>query len=233
MKLTNYIYTYLETSKSLLKWIWATNEILKKILYHIYTILLFLLGIIIIYISICHMPSNCIILPQNSVVTLNDNTKYINKLKHISDLLHVQYSDLYTLIDIESRHKSDAINKNTKAVGLIQFKSSTLQEMGYNTDEVLHMNRINQLDIVYMYLSQFEPIFNQTTPDLLELYLCIFYPNAVGKSDSTIIGKNIRDAKLIAARNRGFDINNDNIIYKYEIGQYLTNYRNKFSSRNP
>lgn len=237
MKLFNHIYNYLDRHASLLKWIYTADNILKKILYHIYTVLLFLLGILIIYATLTYMSNNNEINPNdidmNSIANSNDTTSYIIKLKHISKLLHVSYIDLYTLIDIESKHKSTAINKTTKAIGLIQFKPSTLHEMGYNEDEVVHMTRLEQLDIVYMYLSQFELIFEQSNPDLLELYLCIFYPSAVGKPDNFIIGKNIRDANLIASRNKGFDLNSDKIIYKYEIRKYLKNYRVKLSSGSP
>jgi hypothetical protein len=125
---------------------------------------------------------------------------------------------LYKVIYIESRHIYNIENKVTGAYGLIQVMPKYVNNYGLRSmNELKKMTRWEQVKLVILpHYSK----YNGKIKNLADCYLAIFYPAAVGKSNSYKIGGN-----LVAQQNSGFDLNKDNQITKGEVVEYL----NKFN----
>ena len=67
--------------------------------------------------------------------------------------------------------------------------------------------------------------YSKQIDNLTDLYLSVFYPKAMYKSNDYILGgRSVRRQQLIAKQNKGFDLNNDGKITRYEIDLYINNY---------
>lgn len=105
------------------------------------------------------------------------------KVAEISAGLEVNATDLIKLIDFESGWNPQAKNPYSSARGLIQFIDSTAQSLGFlNSLELvtMHPTIVDQLQIVYEYLSQYYPFANKE-----ELYLSVLLPTWRKKPLST------------------------------------------------
>ena len=101
-------------------------------------------------------------------------------------------------------------NPNGSATGLIQFMSNTARSLGTTTNELASMTSVEQMDYVEKY---FKP-YTGKVKTVEDVYMVIFCPRAVGKSDSYVLydeGRSYND-------NKGLDLNKDNAITKYEAG---------------
>ena len=72
-----------------------------------------------------------------------------------------------------------------RATGLIQFMPVTAQYLGTTTQALYHMTATEQLQYVEKYYTPFHNRIGEH--DYTELYLCTFYPAAVGKGDDFIL----------------------------------------------
>lgn len=150
---------------------------------------------------------------------LNLNSSIMEKVIKVANNIGTNPCYLITLIKHESNFHSTAINKNTKAVGLIQFMPATLRWLGYNYNDVLNMTIIEQLDIVEKYFIRFKHLNNPYS-----LYLACFYPYAIGQQNNKgyIFGseRSMTYAYKIARVNKGFDLNKDGLITMNEYKRY-------------
>lgn len=127
---------------------------------------------------------------------------------------------LMIVMFLESGLNPQAINNTTGASGLIQFMPNTAKNLGTSVEELRQMSAVDQLEYVRDYLSAYKGKFNT----LADLYLTVFYPAAVGKSNDYVLGSSSTNAAKIAAQNKIFDTNKDGIITKGEIVDYMNNY---------
>lgn len=105
---------------------------------------------------------------------INLSSEVQSKIVEISAGLGINPDDLTKLINFESGFNPQAKNPYSSARGLIQFIDSTAQDLGFadSLDLVTqHPTIIDQLQIVYEYLSRFYPFKNQQ-----DLYMSVFYP---------------------------------------------------------
>jgi hypothetical protein len=105
---------------------------------------------------------------------INLSSEVQSKIIEISSDLEINPDDLTRLINFESKFNPQAKNPYSSARGLIQFIDSTAQDLGFadSLDLVTqHPTVIDQLQIVYEYLSRFYPFKNQQ-----DLYMSVFYP---------------------------------------------------------
>ncbi len=72
-----------------------------------------------------------------------------------------------------------------RATGLIQFMPVTAQYLGTSTHALYHMTATEQLHYVEKYYSPFRNDIGHY--DYTELYLCTFYPAAVGKGENFML----------------------------------------------
>jgi hypothetical protein len=152
----------------------------------------------------------------------NFTRKDILKIRYIANKLKIEEEWLYKLFYLESRGNPKAINKNSGAVGLIQFMPSTAKNLNTSAKEILKMSIFEQLEYVYKYLIKIKG--NTSYNSFLDLYFAVFYPSAINKSDSYILGKNEVHAKKIAKYNKGIDKagNNDGIITVSDVRKWTS-----------
>jgi hypothetical protein len=104
--------------------------------------------------------------------------------------------------------RSDVKNAaGSGATGLIQFMPSTAKAMGTSVEKLAEMSAVEQLDWVERYFSG----KNFSGGDPRDVYLAIFYPAAIGKSDSWALPSGVY------AQNKGLDRDKDGIITAGEI----------------
>ena len=154
----------------------------------------------------------------NGKIKLNSNIEA--KINDIAFKLGTQPEYLKVIIYHECKFNPQAINKHTKAVGLIQFMPSTLKGLGYKWQNVYNMNILQQLDVVYAYYKAFG--FNYKNP--YSLWLTTFYPYAIRHIDneSYVFGSERSDnfARKMCRVNKGFDLNRDGYITMSEYKEY-------------
>jgi len=82
-----------------------------------------------------------------------------------------------------------AVNGNTSATGLIQFMPKTAKSLGTTVEDLLTMGPKKQLGYVEKYFQKLKA--NRTISsdnDGVDWYFLVFYPKAIGKPDTYVIG---------------------------------------------
>ena len=134
------------------------------------------------------------------------------KLRSIAKELNINKTKwLYKVIYIESRLDPRVVNKYSGATGLIQWIPSSAIACGTTTKELLNMTVSEQLDYVKIYLKLV--LNGRKVNSYLDLYLSVFSPNAVGKTDSYVIG--YKNSKIVS-QNKTF-MNKDSTITRRDI----------------
>jgi hypothetical protein len=114
--------------------------------------------------------------------------------------------------------KNDFDRAKYRATGLIQFMPATAKHLGTTNQELYKLNNVQQLDYVHKY---FLPVKGKIK-GFEDLYLYAFYPYAVGKPDTYIIGseKSMDYAKEIVKENP-LDTNGDGVLSVSEFKTFL------------
>lgn len=114
---------------------------------------------------------------------------------------HVSY--LFSCFALETGRTFDpaALNKHSKARGLIQFMpNGSMKDLGVTDDQLKVMSVFEQLDWVFKYFEKYSYI--KKCNCLEDYYLSIFYPAHVGKDPNLVVGT--KGTKLYE-QNSGFD----------------------------
>ncbi|MGI4862472.1 MAG: transglycosylase SLT domain-containing protein [Janthinobacterium lividum] len=138
---------------------------------------------------------------------------FVTRVRDIANKLGCDPNWLMGTMYLESGLLPTAKNPNGGATGLIQFMPKTAQGLGTTTAALEKMSNVQQLDYVYAYLKPWTGKFKSW----FDLYLCIFYPAAIGQPDSYVLGNTPAMIALIAKQNAGFDVNHDGQITKGEF----------------
>lgn len=134
------------------------------------------------------------------------------KVQTIADLLRMDADNLMAVMWHESKLNPKAKNPKGSATGLIQFLSSTAKALGTTTDALAAMTFVDQMDFVYLFLKPYKGRMN----DLVESYMAVFYPSALGKPDTYRFPENVTRWNPI------FDkFPKDGVTTKGEIAQHL------------
>ena len=167
---------------------------------------------------------------------LNSKIKneFINKIIDICKKLGIEPNWLMFVIYKESRFNPHAVNKETKATGLIQFMPNTAIYLGTTVDNIYNMNEIEQLDYVYKYLKTYKTKLT----DAFSVYSAIFFPRMLYKDDDYVL--DLKEVNIspeqISKQNKTFDLNNDNKITKKEFREWFNKeykkIENKFDNNN-
>jgi len=161
-------------------------------------------------------------LQSKTLDTYSLNTsQYFNKeesdsISNLCNILNIKEEYLYKVMFKECSFNHQAINKKSKAVGLIGFLPSTASYLGTTTEEIYNMTKLQQLQYVYKYLQPICKKYKLST--YKDVYLAIFYPRALGKQDDYVLGKNKSKTVLW---NSPFDTNNDGTITVGEFKQKI------------
>jgi hypothetical protein len=145
---------------------------------------------------------------------------FIDKVKTICKNLKLDPNWLMCIMKHESGLNHKAQN-TIGATGLIQFMPATAQGLGVTTDALKSMSAIQQLDYVEKFYKGGAGLIKQPS----DTYLYTFYPYAVGKPDSYIIGSEKSDdwAKKVCSQNAPFDMNRDGYISIADYKAYIRN----------
>ena len=148
-------------------------------------------------------------------VPANYRVPFIAKVQEISTKLGINPNWLMAIMNWESARTFSPSVKNPKstATGLIQFMDFTAKDLGTTVEQLARTSAVEQLDWVYKYYARYRSKLKSYT----DLYLTTFYPVAVGKPSSFVIGSTPAKAREIARVNSSFDNNGDRIITKGEI----------------
>lgn len=134
------------------------------------------------------------------------------KVREIAAKLGIDPNWLMGTMYFESKLLATAHNPSG-ATGLIQFMPGTAHGLGTTTAALAAMSNVAQLDYVYHY---FKPATDQLKT-WFDLYLWVFFPVAIGKSDSFVLATSRIPAGTIARQNPVFDLNKDGQVTKAEV----------------
>lgn len=134
---------------------------------------------------------------KERLVRLPDIKTFLPRLKEVAKEIRVPRNWLLTVMFKESRINPFAVNKTSGASGLIQWAVNTAEGLGHSIERVRQMSATQQLDLVQKYLA------GRRYKSLYDLYLQVFYPAAVNKKNSFVIGSERSEdwAKTIANQN--------------------------------
>jgi len=147
----------------------------------------------------------------NKVTT--NREQFLGKVKNISEKLGIDPNWLMYVMWFESGLNHRAQNSTSGATGLIQFMPATASHLGTTTADLLQMSNVEQLDYVYQYLRP----YRGDMESLVDVYLAVFFPAAIGKPGEYVFKTSSLSASIIAKQNPVFDLNKDQILTKNEV----------------
>ena len=164
------------------------------------------------------------ILFQNKI-TGSDTQAFISSIYNYAKKLGYKPEWISGVMYTESGFNAKAVNKQEgdtsndytraayRATGLIQFMPDTSKWLGTTNQALYNMSRVQQMYYVYKYYYKWKQS-GFTARSIYDLYLINFYPYAVGKPDSYILGshKSNAKAKEIYRQNSSLDYDNDGYI---------------------
>lgn len=148
-----------------------------------------------------------------------------SKIIEVSNQLKINPNWLSAVIYFETGRTFNPKAKNQiGSVGLIQFtrdkagvEYKTIGGVKYPLSEIYKMSFNEQMDLVYQYLKPFKGKMNS----FLDVYLAVFFPNAMNQSDDYVFQTKGLSASLIAKQNPAFDTNKDGQIKRKEVTDFL------------
>jgi len=117
------------------------------------------------------------------------DTAFLDKIKSISSALNLNYIDMLACMNLETGRTFDpAITNSLGYTGLIQFgEHSGARLVGTTTAALREMDRVTQCDYVKDYFVKNKLTTKAPTPRLVDIYLTILWPAAVGRPDDYVI----------------------------------------------
>lgn len=156
-----------------------------------------------------------------SKLITGNRSGFLTAVQGVASFLNIKPEWLLVCMYMESKFNPEAVNPITGATGLIQFMPATAKEMGVSTDYIKRKTNVQQMAFVQDYLKKYKGKMKS----LVDVYLAIFYPLAITKNDSFVMGSQISEkwALKIAQQNGIYDKNKDGKITKAEIRSYIEN----------
>lgn len=148
----------------------------------------------------------------------NNQKEFGEKVIDIAKKLNTDPRFLMVVMNNESGLDSTAKNPTSSATGLIQFMEATAKELGTTTAQLRVMKNYEQLDYVYKYLN----VYKNKLASAADVYLAIFYPLALFKTDS------FEFPSWVVKANKIFDTNKDGKLTKLEFKNYVNNKYSKY-----
>lgn len=146
-------------------------------------------------------------------------SEFINKVVVICSRLGLDPNWLMIVMRFETANtfSPSVRNKDSGAVGLIQFTEKGISGLGVTLAQLAAMTAVEQLDYVEKYLN---PYKGKMT-DLYNNYLAVFAPAYVGRPDTQKVYASPSSAYTA---NRALDTNNDGVITVGEIKEVIKRY---------
>jgi peptidoglycan hydrolase-like protein with peptidoglycan-binding domain len=146
---------------------------------------------------------------------------FVAQARQVAQRLGVSPEGLFAMMNNESGLNPRAVNGGSGATGLIQFMPATARALGTTTAALRNMSSTDQLTYVGRYFQPYKGKIHNAT----DLYIATFYPAALGKPDSWVMGGQNGTAGAVARANPIFDLNRDGRITAGEFREY---YRRRF-----
>ena len=116
------------------------------------------------------------------------DTAFISAVQATSSTLNLNYIDMLSCMHLETGGVMDpAITNSLGYTGLIQFGGAAATVVGTTTSALKEMDRATQCTYVTKYFQVNKLNQKAPTPRLVDIYLTILWPAAVGKPDNYII----------------------------------------------
>lgn len=141
---------------------------------------------------------------------------FSQKCEQVASKLGCNTGDLLAMMYSESGLKTNARNKSSNAVGLIQFIPSTLSGNGYTTEQVASMSAVEQLDVVADIFMKAKKMAGYGANERIDggtLYAINWLPAYAKKNTLATQG-----GKYYS---RGLDMNKDGSVTKNDLSQRL------------
>jgi hypothetical protein len=161
---------------------------------------------------------------SNAILSSADQTalkkKFQTKINQVAANIGMEVKTLEKIFKKESgTFDPYAINNNTSATGLIQFmpefsKAGTAGSLGTTVEELLTMGPDKQLDYVEKYFKKGKR--SSANWEEVDWYFIVFYPKAIGKPDSYVIG-NANTAKVNPGYAERFGYDNAGLITRRRV----------------
>lgn len=119
----------------------------------------------------------------------NNREAFTTKVNNIAVDLGIDPNWLMAVMYFESRLNPQAVNPISGATGLIQFMPNTAKNLGTSIEALKGMSNIEQLNYVHKY---FLP-FKHKLKTLGDTYLAVFYPNLIGKPETTVLPAKVQE----------------------------------------
>ncbi len=163
-------------------------------------------------------------LPGEDLATAMHGPDFVPRVREIAARHGLRPEWLMTVMQSESRFRTDLPNPTSGAMGLLQFMPDTARGLGTSTQALSRMTGVQQLEYVDRYLAGLPRGQIRSGADL---YLANFYPAALGRPDEFVIGLERGEARArqVGAQNRPFDLNGDGRI---TVGEFRDFYRRRF-----
>lgn len=139
--------------------------------------------------------------PNKGDAPWTTDTEFLDKVKSVAAALNADYIDVLAFMYNESAGTYDpGIVNSIGATGLIQFMPATATGLGTTTQALAQLSRVDQMDWVLKYFNYFRFTQKVPNPKLQDLYLCVFWPAAIGQADNYVIAP---AGSQVASQNRG------------------------------
>ena len=125
-----------------------------------------------------------------------------------------QLDYLIACMAFESNLNPQAVNKVSKAVGLIQFMPNICKAYGTTSDEMVKRSFTEQIPYVEKH---FLPYYKRTKT-LSDMYMAILMPKYIGYTENAVL---FFDPKLNYKQNKGLDLDKDGKITKKEASSLV------------
>lgn len=146
----------------------------------------------------------------------SDKAAFLVEVNKVAGRLGVNPDWLMGVFWKESGLNPAAVNGSSGATGLLQFMPATATSLGTSTAAFKTMSGKGQLAYVEKYL---RPYMGRMR-SFEEVYMAVFFPAAIGKSDDYVLQTSRLPASLVAGQNPAVDLNRDKQITVAEFREY-------------
>ena len=152
---------------------------------------------------------------------LQADSNFIPALNNMAKQINMPADNMLAAMQMFTGLNPAAVNRLSGSVGLMQLQPGIIENLGYSPNQLTGMLPSAQLTgPIKAYMSQLSLPAIPTTADF---YMSSFYPHAMGKLDSFVLGNDIGTApELVAAQNPVFK-NDKGLVTVGSIKQYIAN----------
>lgn len=167
-----------------------------------------------------------IITPEDLVAvpgSENVSREFKQKVIDIAANIGMDPNHLMAIMSFESGLRTDAVNPQSGATGLIQFMPETARGLGTTVEQLAQMSPEQQLDYVAKYFEPYKGRLNT----IEDAYMAVLYPAAIGKgSEHTLFSQGTIEYQ----QNSGLDLNRDG---RVTVGEATKLVRDRLGDYNP